>query len=226
VFETGVTPIPVSTYDVGGEKITIFTGTVIVNDKLVIGNPPDYPTTLGTAYSFPTSIGLLDQVLTPDVSMNMLEWEAQTGTVLNGGQSGAVTIGTTTANDLTLISSGGIHIGDSSTDDIHLQGGVRYQYNAIADTDPPGGNTFDLELSHYFVEITGSGITTVRLPDADGAVAGHMYIISKGYTGGALAIKSAPASGDTIDGLAQINLTYKDQRLKVISSGTDRWLIL
>lgn len=146
--------------------------------------------------------------------------------VTKGGQVGEVTLGTISEDDLNLISGGKINIGDSSTDDnINLQGGIRYQYDAIADTTPPGGNTIDLTTTHYFVEITGSSITNVRLPEADGN-SGHMYIISKGYAGGSLAVKPATSSGDTIDGLTQIILVGKDQRLKVISSGLNRWLIV
>lgn len=228
-FETGTEQVPATKTEVGGEIITTLTGTVIVNDKLIIGNPPDYPNDLGTAYKFPSTIGTANQVLVADPTQNELDWANQSGggggSVVNGGQINAVTIGTTSTNDLTLISGGKINIGDTSTDDIHLQGGVRYQYDAITDTTPPGGNTIDLTTNHYFVEITGSGITNVRLPEAD-SISGHMYIISKGYSGGSLAIKPAPASGDTIDGISQINLIAKDQRLKVISSGLDRWLIL
>jgi len=224
-----VTAIPALTYEVGGEKITVLEGTVIINDKLVVGNPPDYPTTLGTAYAFPIAEGTVGQVLAADPSQNELDWANQTGggggDIFNGGQLGVVTIGTTSADDLTLVSSAKINIGDVTTDDIHLQGGIRYQYDAIADTTPPGGNTVNLELSHYFVEITGPGITSVRLPPAD-AISGHMYIISKGYAGGTLAVKPASASDDQIDGISQINLVAMDQRLKVISSGLDRWLIL
>ena len=227
-FDTGVNPIPFQTVVVGGEKITVLEGTLIVNDKFIIGTPPNYPSSMGTAYAFPPSIGLINQVLIADPTMSEVKWANQTGggDIYNGGQAGAVTIGTTSFNNLTLVSSGQIHIGDNTTDDIHIQGGIRYQYDAIANTTPPGGNTIDLLLSHYFVEITGSEISTVRLPDADGAVSGHMYVISKGYSGGTLSVKPAVASGDTIDGLTQINLVSKDQRLKVISSGANRLLIL
>ena len=231
-FETGVNPVPVQSTKVGGEKVTVLEGTFIINDKLVIGNPPNYPSSMGTSYLFPSSLGSINQVLISNPTESNLIWANQTGggggsgDIVNGGQSGAVTIGTTSSDDLTLISAGKINIGDITTDEIHLQGGIRFQYDAISDTVPSGGNTFNLLLSNYFVEITGSGISTVHLPDADGAVSGHMYIISKGYAGGTIAIKPTPGSGDTIDGLSQVNLTSQDQRLKVISSGSNRWLII
>lgn len=222
-FETGVEPVPVVT-EVMGEKVSSMEGATIIN-KLIVGNPAEYPTTMGTSYLFPQTIGTAGQVLEADPTSNELDWVTPIGgggDILNGGQTGPITIGTNNATDLSLISGANINIGDATTDDIHLNGGVRYHYTAVPYT---GSAIISLTIADYFVEITGSGITTVRLPDATG-ISGHMYIISKGYAGGTLTIEPALASGDTIDGLSSLPLTSQDQRLKVISSGLDRWLIL
>jgi hypothetical protein len=231
LYETGVEATPIQTTQLeSGEKLTILDGVILINNKLCVGNPPNYPTSLGNIYCFPSEIGLAGQVLVANPTLNQLEWKNQTevslGNVINGGQPDELVIGTTSTNDFSLVSGGKIIIGNNTTDTIHIQGGIRYQYDAISDTTPPGGNTIDLLLSNYFVEITGIGITTVRLPDADGAVSGHMYIISKGYDGGILTLKPGLGTGDTIDGLTQVNLVFKDQRIKVISSGANRWLII
>lgn len=234
-FETGTTPVPINSYELpGGEKVTVLDGTVIVNKKFIIGDPPNYPSSLGTSYEFPGDIGVTGQVLTVDAAQNELDFNPQSGgggpgggDIFNGGQPGAVTIGPTTADDLTLFTDGGkIFVGSNNdTDDIHLQGGIRFRYRNVMDTVPPGGSCYEINISDYFVEISGSGINQVKLPDADGTE-GHVFVISKGYVGGVLCVRPSSGSGDTIDGKNMIELRFTNQRLKVISSGTDRWLIL
>ena len=106
-------------------------------------------------------------------------------------------------------------------------GTFNFAYDKIEDADTTLPS-YSLLGNQYLVEIRGSGITKVFLPDADG-IAGRQYIVSKGYSGGTLSVNVSPTSGDTfegIGGLTSINLVVENQRLKVTSSGEDRWIII
>ena len=69
----------------------------------------------------------------------------------------------------------------------------------------------------------GSGNNTVVLPNANSRT-GKKYIISKGYAGDMLTINTQTA--DKIDGDDTLELTVLNQRIQLISSGTNRWMIV
>lgn len=175
--------------------------------NLLIG---DYPI---TGYKLPNVIGSSGEILKVPPSGNDLIWGVGGGgggggDVINGGQSGLVSIGSND-NKLTIQGNQGITI----------IGGIEYQYNAINLI----SSIFNLLDIHYFIEITGSGNNTIVLPDADTRT-GKIYIISKGYTGGSLTINTQTA--DKIDGDDTIVLNVLNERIQLISSGIDRWLII
>ena len=141
------------------------------------------------------------------------------GDIVNGGQVGPVTVGTTNATTTKLISGDDIQIGDSTVDnEIYLNGSLSFQYellnNAIV--------TETLDDSHYFVEVTSATTTTIQLPVA--TTAGRQYVIVNGKTSGILTI--LPSGGDTIDGITSHILKKTDWRFTVISNGGTKWLIV
>lgn len=165
-----------------------------------------------TGYTFPSTIGLTNQILVANTTTKTLDWSNQSsgggGDISNGGQLGMVSIGSTD-NKLTLQGNQGIHI----------IGGIEYQYDNIV----LNNANFNITDFHYFIEVSGSGNNTLLLPEADNRT-GKLYIISKGYSGGTLVINTQTA--DKIDGEDTLSLTIDNQRIKIISSGVDRWLII
>jgi hypothetical protein len=142
------------------------------------------------------------------------------GDIINGGQPGPVTIGTTDATATTITSGADIQIGDAgSADEIHLNGSLSFQYellnNAVA--------TETLDDSHYFVEIASAMTTTVQLPAASIA-AGRQYVIVNGKATGELTV--VPNGGDTIDGETSHVLQKTDWRFTLMSNGGTKWLIV
>ena len=163
-----------------------------------------------TGYKFPASIGLNNQVLVANTSNNELEWQNQSGG--GGGGSGflngLVNLG---SNDNKLILRG--------QDGITFEGGVEFQF----ETKTLNTASYNLSNYDYFIEIDGSGTNIINLPASD-SVTGKTYIISKGYVGGNLIINTIPA--DKIDGDDTFELNGLNQRTTLISSGTNRWLII
>jgi hypothetical protein len=164
-------------------------------------------------YTFPDIIGSPSEILQVPTTGNELIWIPNSGggggDIINGGQTGAVTLGSND-NKLTLIGSTGIK----------LQGGLDIQYDKIENN---GSNTFTLTDAHQFVEIVDNAVTLVQLPESE-TRQGKQYIISKGYSGGNLTITTTPT--DKIDGDDTIILNVINQRISIISSGDDRWLIV
>jgi hypothetical protein len=126
----------------------------------------------------------------------------------NGTTVGPVILG---SSDDTLVLEGATGI--------NLVGGLNVQYNEINTGIP----TFVLEDRYHFIEISNSGTTSVLLPNANGR-AGKLYIISKGYNGGVLTVSTQLA--DKIDGDDTFILNVQSERLKLISSGDNQWLIV
>lgn len=196
--------------DTGDDGKTIFT------NGISSGNP-----TGGSSggFSFPTIIGPNKFVLASDVGTNSLVW-VYAGDIYNGGQPGPVSIGTTDNTTMSIISGGSINIGSTgSSDQILLNGSVGFQYDNINES----LGTLTLNSDYYFVEVTNAGTTIIDLPNANTAM-GRQYIISKGFAGGTLTIKANVS--DTIDGQNTIVLTVQNQRIQLISNGSDKWLIL
>lgn len=162
-----------------------------------------------TGYTFPTEIGFNTQILSANTSTKSLNWTNQpVGDIVNGGQTGAITVGSSTSY-LTLQGNQGIR----------LSGGIKFQYDEISLTD----SVLLLTDTHYFVNITGSGNNILILPSAD-TRSGKKYIISKGYIGGTLIIE-APVT-DSIEGDSSTILTIKDQRIQLTASGNNIWIVL
>lgn len=167
-----------------------------------------------TGYKFPSVIGTSGQVLTVPLTGNELEWDTPTGgggggDITNGGQTGTVTIGSTDTT-LTLIGAAGIN----------LNGGINIRYDNISS----GVAQFVLTSINQFVDITNPSTTSILLPDASSASSGKKYIISKGYAGGALSIDTSVS--DMIDGDNSLVLDVENQRVSLISSGVNRWMIV
>jgi hypothetical protein len=128
--------------------------------------------------------------------------------VANGTQTGAVNLGSIDGT-LTLEGKNGIN----------LKGGLNIQYNDINSNI----SQFELLDNHHLVEISNSFTTSIMLPDANGRE-GKLFIISKNYIGGALTINTQPA--DKIDGDDTLELNILSERISLISSGNNKWLII
>lgn len=217
----GVVPPPVNEGGPGGEVI-FNDGGVIAQQGLSIGDPNGG---VGGGYSFPLPIGPNSYVLAANTLANELVWVPNAGgggggDIINGGNFGPITIGTTDATQFNLISGGSINIGQIGTpDQIHLNGSVGYQYDNIN----TALGTLNLSADYFFVEVTNAGTNILALPDASTAV-GRQYILSKGFSGGTLQITTTLS--DTIDGNINITLKVLNQRIKLISNGVDKWIIL
>jgi hypothetical protein len=125
-----------------------------------------------------------------------------------GTQTGAVNLGSIDS-ELTLEGKNGIN----------LIGGLKIQYNNINS----GVSQFELLDSHHLAEISNPLTTSIMLPDANGRE-GKLFIISKNYIGGALIINTQPA--DKIDGDDTFELNILSERISLISSGDNKWLII
>lgn len=218
----GVIPPPVNEGGPGGEVI-FNDGEVIAQDGLSIGDPTGG---VGGGYSFPLPIGPNSYVLAANTLANALVWVPNAGggggggDIVNGGNFGPLTMGTIDATPVNIISGGSINIGATGNpDQIHLNGSVGYQYDNIT----ASLGTLVLNADYFFVEVSNAGTNTIALPDAATAV-GRQYIVSKGFSGGTLQITTTPS--DTIDGNASLTLRVLNQRIKLISNGVDKWIIL
>jgi hypothetical protein len=125
-----------------------------------------------------------------------------------GTQTGAVNLGSIDSK-LTLEGKTGIN----------LIGGLKIQYNNINS----GVSQFELLDSHHLAEISNPLTTSIMLPDANGRE-GKLFIISKNYIGGSLIINTQPA--DKIDGDDTFELNILSERISLISSGDNKWLII
>ena len=172
-------------------------------NNLVIGNIDAL-----TNYAFPNEIGANGQILVVNYPNNRLDWGSSPST--NTPQAGPVTLGSTN-DSLTLQSAKGTT----------FIGGIEYQYDSIT----LNNDTLNMTLNnnYYFIEIIGSGNNTILLPDG-GKQTGKKYIISKGYDTGTLTIDTQPA--DKIDGDDTFVLTNQNQRVQLISSGNNKWMII
>ena len=193
-------------------------GVTIFEGGISVGNP-----TGGAVggYSLPNVIGPNTYIMSADVDTNSLIWVPNAGgDILNGGQPGPISVGTTDATDMSIISGGTLNIGThGSSDHILLNGSVGFQYDKIT----TALGTLNLNSDYFFVEVTNSGTNIVALPDASTAT-GRQYIISKGFPNNTLTITTT--ASDTIDGENVIQLTAENQRIQLISNGSDKWLIL
>jgi hypothetical protein len=101
---------------------------------------------------------------------------------------------------------------------IELQGGLTLAYDNISSGIP----IFVLDSRYYFIEISNNSTTSVLLPNAS-TTPGQTFIILKGYSGGSLTVSTQ--GSNTIDGDAAITMDNLDDRLKLFSSGANRWVI-
>lgn len=216
--DAGISHAPVT----GSDGSSTFTSDVTVSGgEFTIG----VGTGSNGGYTFQKSIGPQGFVLAADVPTNSLVWVSNAGVgggdVANGGNSGPLTIGTVDSTPFNLISSGPINIGQTGTpDQILLNGSVGFQYDNIT----VALGTLNLNADFFFVEVSNSGTNTVALPDADTSK-GRQYIISKGFPGPAQLTITTTVS-DTIDGNNSLTLSVLNQRIKLISNGADKWIII
>lgn len=217
----GTVTTPTNEVGAGGE--IIFNDAEIIAQKgLSIGLPTGGIT---GGYRFPVTIGTNNQILKADIVNNRVIWSDNLvggggGDIINGGNTGPVVIGTTDATATSIISGAGINIGQLNTpNQISLNGSVGYQYDKIN----TAVGTLNLNADYFFIEVTNAGTNTISLPDASTAV-GRQYIISKGFVGGTLTITTT--ASDNIDGIDTIILKIVDQRVKLISNGLDKWVII
>jgi hypothetical protein len=102
---------------------------------------------------------------------------------------------------------------------ITLVGGLKIQYDNISSGIP----IFEIEDKHHLVEISNILTNVVKLPEASGR-SGKLFIIYKNYIGGFLKIESQVL--DKIDGRDNITLEKINERISLISSGNNTWLII
>lgn len=141
------------------------------------------------------------------------------GGVVNGGNSGAVVLGSVDA-DFTLTAAGSINIGSGPSNHVFLNGGLKYLH---VDNNS-AGPIITLTTDNYSVAYTNVGVTNVRLPSANANV-GSAYILHHAHGGGAISIDVAPASGDLIDGVPSVLLTAIGQHINLISIGNNAWRV-
>lgn len=177
-------------------------------------------------YTFEPSIGPQGYVLSSDVPTNKLVWVPNAGgggggDINNGGNSGPISIGTVDSTPLNLFSGGPINIGQvGSVDQILLNGSVGFQYDNIT----AALGTFLLTSDYFFIEVSNSGTNTVELPLSSTAK-GRQYIISKNFPSPSQ-LTIITTGFDNIDGNSSLTLNVQNQRIKLISNGIDKWIIL
>jgi hypothetical protein len=211
----GLVAVPPTT-EIGAGGETIF------DSGIGVGNPTGG---VGGGFLLPTTIGTNEYILTADVGTNSLVWVSNEGgqsigDIVNGGQIGPISVGTTDATTMNIISGGAINIGATgSADQIAFNGSVGFQYDNISGA----LGTLTLNADYFFVEVTNAGTTEVALPDANTAV-GRQYLISKGFAGGTLTITTTESN--TIDEVDDVVLSVQNQRIQLISNGTDKWFVM
>jgi hypothetical protein len=157
----------------------------------------------GPTYTIPDSIGTNGQVLFSN------------GTVLNWGD-----IGTTTG---AVLSGGDVVMGSTdqkltlnAVNSIKLDSGLIYKY---AETTVD----YTLTKNDYFVNCK-SGCSVITLPNLTTTDPGLSYIINKGYTGGVVNVNVF--AGDTIDGDTTFALNNLNEKIQLISDGSEKWLLM
>jgi hypothetical protein len=143
------------------------------------------------------------------------------GTVTGTGANGRVTFWTGTG---TISSDTGL-LFDSSTDTLTtgqlVSGGVRVGYVATA-------VSYLALVTDYIIGVTNTAAArTISLPPAATAGAGRMYII-KDESGTASAtnyVRIDPDGGETIDGVAQVDITVPYGVGRIFSNGTS-WMTM
>jgi len=140
------------------------------------------------------------------------------GDIFNDGQPGDVTIGSTDGGIVTIFSNGNIVDLNGS---LNINDSVSFNFeNVIA-----GTTDYSINDTHYLVDISTTDITNVILPVAS-ANNGRRLIISNGLSNHEIFVKISPGSGDLIDDLSAVSLPLLNQRLSLISSGTNKWFIV
>ena len=112
----------------------------------------------------------------------VLIWDSSSGGagdfIVNGGQPGDIIIKSTDGGDISIGNdtyNGLINIGsNSSTDNIHLNGGLEYQFDKIS-TSNNGPGSFLLGVNHYIIEVTNTLVNNIQLPSCLNT-SGRVYI--------------------------------------------------
>ncbi len=195
------------------------------------------PLTLGAVspYTLPNADGAVDQVLQTN-GAGAVTWQTIGGAsnaVVKGGQVGPITLGTTNSSDVAVVvngveqasfqTDGDIVLGNVGTSNsVFINGGMR----CLLRRDSSGTPNINLTINDYFISVDNAGTTTVTLPASVGN-GGRMYVISRGFAGGAMdALRLLCQLGDTIDGDAEVQIPAQNARILVISDGAGSWLIM
>jgi hypothetical protein len=161
-------------------------------------------TVTGPAYTLPDNIGTNGQVLVSNGTI--LNWGngsgSGSGTVLTGGD---VVMGSTDQK-LTL----------SAVNSIKLDSGLIYKYKEVSADYTPVKND-------YFVNCN-AGCSIITLPNLSTTDQGLSYIINKGYVGGVVNVNAF--AGDTIDGDSSFSLNNLNEKIQIISNGSEKWLLM
>lgn len=218
--------------DVGNYVVPVGTPNIITSydkaqviDNFIIGQN-------STKYVFPSTKSPSPNYTLKDPGTGILEWTALTsggggsGDITNGGQSGAISIGSTD-NTMSFINSSGpqiqilqdgtIYLGNpSNPNNIIITGGIDYSFKQI--TGPI--TNYDLTNNDYMIEVINATVNTITLPTAIGN-GGRTYIITSGSTNTNLTI--VPQSGQTIDGSSSYRLKYINTHLRIVSNSIGSW---
>lgn len=158
------------------------------------------------SYILPNTSGTNGQVLTViNDSVN----PKTMGFTNFGVQNGSIMLG---SNDKTL--------NLKAPKGIKIQSGIEFQYDEI--TAPT--NPFILEDKHYFVEITNPAVVSVILPEAT-SKRGKSFIISKNHPNNIVISADQTGTPDTIDGDTTYTLSNPNERIRLICTGTDKWML-
>jgi hypothetical protein len=158
--------------------------------------------TTGPTYSLPAVIGAVNQVIISNGTS--LSWGAGGGgaSLLNAG---VVNIGST--DDKLIL---------QATKSINLDSGLIYKYTAVS-------SNYTLLPNDYFVNCA-TGCSVINLPNLATTDSGLSYIINKGYSGGNVTIVAF--LGDTIDGDGSFVLSNLNEKIQIISDGSEKWLLM
>lgn len=139
------------------------------------------------------------------------------GDITNGGQTGNVVIGSNDGN-LSLFANDTVAIGSSVT----INGSIDFNYERIS---TGVSAVYEITDSNYLLEIATGVIDDVVLPDSNERK-GRTLIIVNGMDNHVVRVSVKAGSGDMIDNYQFIDLVSMNDRVSVISSGDNKWLLL
>jgi flagellar basal body rod protein FlgG len=134
-----------------------------------------------------------------------------------GQSSYNITIGSTTQMDMTPQSDGSVRISlgsNSSSNEIFLNGGIRYNVTTKSDT----GTSYTITDNDYMIIFTSATYTSVVVPVSLSRT-GKVYVIIRRF-GNFLV---TPSGGDNFDGIGTLSLPETGTRVQIIADGISAW---